>query len=316
MGEMNNYMCEYLGIARYHADFWNGTVFHGRRRVKVWQLERRDREYYKTQHRQKKSGSVRKDVQMLCKGKKDMILAVEVMATKDYSIPVRVMDYDAQELRRQIKDIGQKHRNAGKGRSRKGIKNYINDLQKKDRLIPIHTVALYCGEGIYDGAARLQELLDTEGMAREYRKLLPDYRIRIYNLKELQEENYETSLREIIGMFKRSDDRTAMKAYYLENQERFRQLDELSIDLMGALIGVRNLKMFPQEKGGLDVCKAFEEERNEGRSEGRKIGKQEGSFMTLCCLVNKGLLKLKDAAKEAGMTEELFLERMNGISTK
>lgn len=146
MGEVNNYMCEYLGLAQYNADFWNGTVFHGKRRVKIWQLSRHDREYYKTQYKRKKTGSVRKDVQMLCKGKKDIILAIEVIATVDYSIPVRVMDYDVQELRRQIKDIGQKHSRLTKELGKRAKKDYINDLQKEDRLIPIHTVVLYCGE--------------------------------------------------------------------------------------------------------------------------------------------------------------------------
>ncbi len=56
-------------------------------------------------------------------------------------------------------------------------------------------------------------------------------------LKDLEEENYETSLREIIAIFKRSKDREAMKQYYLEHKEQFKQLDEISIDTMGVLIG-------------------------------------------------------------------------------
>ena len=38
------------------------------------------------------------------------IFGTELLDTKDYTIPVRVMDYNAQELRRQIKDLGQKNR--------------------------------------------------------------------------------------------------------------------------------------------------------------------------------------------------------------
>ncbi len=98
----------------------------------------------------------------------------------------------------------------------------------------------------------------------EFYKLLQDYRVAIFNLRELEEENYETSLREIIAIFKRSKDREAMKQYYLEHKERFRQLDEISIDTMGVLIGKKSLRLFPQEEGGLDMCKAFEDERAEG----------------------------------------------------
>lgn len=352
MGEINDFMCEYLGFPRYNADFWNGTVFRGKRRVKIWQLERRDREYYKVHRKRKKPGSVRKDVQMLCKGKRNMILAVEIMATPDYSIPVRVMDYDAQELRRQIKDIGQKRRGAtGQGNSKGG---YINDLSKKDRLIPIRTVVLYCGEDVYDGAESIKALMETQGLGKDFQKLLQDYHIRVYNLRDLCEENYETSFREIVGVFKRKSSREELESYYLENEARFKQLDDISIDVMGALIGMSKLRILGMEKGGFNMCKAFEEAieegrrkgqeegrkqghaqgreegrteglkrgREEGREEGRKKGKEEGlkqgraegrkegSFYALCCLVEKGKLKLKDAANEVGMTEEMFLESM------
>lgn len=82
MGEVNNFMCDYLGLAKYNADFWNGTVFRGKRKIKIWQLYRHDREYYK-KARYKKSEDIRRDVQMFFKGKKNMILGVEIMDTID-----------------------------------------------------------------------------------------------------------------------------------------------------------------------------------------------------------------------------------------
>ena len=100
------------------------------------------------------------------------------------------------------------------------------------------------------------------------RELFTDYPIKVYQLKKLQETNYQTSLREIIAVFKRSRNREEVKKYYLEHKKRFEQMDELSIDLLGELIGNRKLKMFKQENGGVDMCKAFEDEREEGREEG------------------------------------------------
>lgn len=40
------------------------------------------------------------------------------------------------------------------------------------------------------------------------------------------------------------------------------------------LIGNRKLKMFKQENGGVDMCKAFEDEREEGRLEGEETLRQ------------------------------------------
>lgn len=101
-----------------------------------------------------------------------------------------------------------------------------------------------------------------------------------------------------------------MKTYYLEHKERFRQLDDISINVMGVLIGKRTLKFFPQEEGGLDMCKAFEDEREEGRAEGRAEGRVEGKINALVELVKDGLLKLEDAAKRLNMTPEELAGRI------
>ena len=90
----------------------------------------------------------------------------------------------------------------------------------------------------------------------------------------MDRKNYQTSQREIIAVFKRSKNREEVKKYYLEHKKRFEQMDVLSIDLMGELIGNRKLKMFRQENGGVDMCKAFEDEREEGRLEGRLEGEE------------------------------------------
>ena len=305
MGEVNNIICDYLGLPGYYADFWNGTVFEGKQKIKIRQLQRHDREYYKSKNPKGKTGNIRRDVQMCFKGKKDVLLGVEILDTPDYTIPVRVMDYNTQELQRQIKDLGQKNRLEKKI----SASAFLYGLKRTDRLLPVHTIGLYCGEDTYDGPQGLMDMLDTKEVDEDLCKLLQDYRVSIFSLRDLEEENYETSLREIIAIFKRSKDREAMKKYYLEHKERFRQLDEISIDTMGVLIGKRSLKLFSQEEGGLDMCKAFEDEREEGE----RIGLEKGAFVMLCNLVKKGLLKIEDAAKQVNMTEEMFGKKMQEI---
>ena len=55
------------------------------------------------------------------------------------------------------------------------------------------------------------------------------------------------------------------------------------------------------------MCKAFEDEREEGR--------EEGILVTLCSLVKDGLLKLEEAAKRANMSEEVFGQKMQEINS-
>ncbi len=82
MGEVNNIVCDYLGRPGYYADFWNGTVFRGKRKIKIWQLQRHDREYYKSKNKKGKTENVRRDAQMRCKGKKDGLLKFEEAAKR------------------------------------------------------------------------------------------------------------------------------------------------------------------------------------------------------------------------------------------
>ncbi len=275
MGRINELFSDYLGRTENFADFWNGALFRGIPLLRSKNFTRQDREYHKSQHKEGKAG-VRRDVLMRYQDAGTFLLGIEVMDTLDYSIPVRIADYDAQELMRQVKDISSANREAVK----EGLEMWENSgeflygIKKEDKLLPIHTVALYCGTDDYDGQESVLKMTEYEKLVPEVKELFVDYPINIYQLKDLQEENYQSSLREIIAIFKRSRNREEVKKYYLENKKRFGQMDEPSIDLMGELIGNRKLKMFKQEIGGVDMCKAFEDEREEGRLEGRLEGEE------------------------------------------
>jgi len=52
------------------------------------------------------------------------------------------------------------------------------------------------------------------------------------------------------------------------------------------------------------------------KEDGRKEGRKEGILDTLISLVNKGLLSIKDAAEQAGMTESAFQQMMREMSAR
>lgn len=267
MGEINNLMYEYLGLAKYCCDFWNGTLYGGKRKIKVWQLERYRKGIFT-------SG---RPVQMFCQRKKDVILVVDCLES-----------------------------------ARDNIHKSI--LKRRSGQIPIRTALLYCGEEDYDGMAELAVLFRDSDVRGNLQRFLQECRIGVFQLQFLKEENYETSFREIVGAFKRRNNQAELVKYYMENQQRFREFDEISIELLGALIDVKGLKKYKQDKGGVDMCKAFaqatENGRRKGIEEGKRQGRREGYFQALCFLVKKGKLELKDAAEEVGMSEEMFLESM------
>ena len=56
------------------------------------------------------------------------------------------------------------------------------------------------------------------------------------------------------------------------------------------------------------------EGRSEGRAEGREEGRAEGSLHTLVHLVNKQILSVEEAAREAGISEEEFRRMLRSPS--
>jgi len=59
-------------------------------------------------------------------------------------------------------------------------------------------------------------------------------------------------------------------------------------------------------------AKVMELFREEGRAEGRAEGREEGIIDTLISLVQNGLLSIKDAAAQLGITEAAFQQKMLG----
>ena len=164
MGRMNELFCDYLGRIEIFADFWNGTLFRGIPLLRSQFFVRQDREYHKGQHKEGMAG-VRRDVLMRYQDEGTFLLGIELLDTIDYSIPVRIVDYDAQELMRQVKDIGVANRQAVKS----GLETWENSgeflygIKKEDKLFPVHTVALYCGTEDYDGQESILGILEHTG---------------------------------------------------------------------------------------------------------------------------------------------------------
>ena len=71
--------------------------------------------------------------------------------------------------------------------------------------------------------------------------------------------------------------------------------------------------MLLTEYNEAEAMELFREEgRAEGRAEGLAEGRAEGIIDTLISLVQNGLLSIKDAAAQLGITEAAFQQKMLG----
>lgn len=102
-----------------------------------------------------------------------------------------------------------------------------------------------------------------------------------YDLTDLDENIFETDLREVIGMAKRKGDKEALQRYCEDHADRLCSLAEDAYDLVCALLNQKTLTLkkescYNAETEDLNMCKAMEDWAKEEREKGKKEGKKEG----------------------------------------
>lgn len=145
------------------------------------------------------------------------------------------------------------------------------------------------------------------------RDFIQDYKIHLIDPAALNPEELEkfsTSLREVLGCIKYSNDGEKLSSFIKNNTrmtvERnaarvIQAITKITIDLS-------------EETEEVDMCKAIDdmmqesraEGKAEGIAEGKAEGRTEGILFTLTSLVRDGVLSIKDAASRADMTESAF----------
>jgi len=170
------------------------------------------------------------------------------------------------------------------------------------------TVALYCGNETYDGCNDLSDMLQLSQTEAEYREWINGYPLRIVVLQELPEEYFQTGLREVIGVLKRSTDKNALLEYYQNNIDRFAKLDDLAIETIGVMIGNTNLIAYKQKQGGLDMCKAFDDVRAEGKIEGIVEGEERYARLAKELCLRERVADIIEAATNLEFRHRLYQE--------
>ena len=329
MGEHNNAMCNFFSRTQYYADFWNGVLFGGRQEIKPEELVERSGNYYMSVKQgdtsgKKKTSERRRDVLMKKIGAADddILLGMEIMDSLDYTMTVRKLLYDAKEYQRQIRGVIQQNREKAKRvrEKNKGKKKLLREkywdnsgeflygFRREDKITPLITVALYCGTENYDGCNDLKDVLKLEKIRTEYRELVAGYPTNVIILRQLDEKNFRTGLRELIGVMKRCSDNKELLQYYEDNKGRFASLDETAVETISVMLGNKNIIECRQEEGGIDMCKAFDDVRNEGRIEGKIEGEERYAKLTRELCLRERMADIIEAAGNVEFRNRLYRE--------
>lgn len=303
MGKKNRIMCGYLEKPVRFADFINGSLYGGKQVVAPDEIKDSPTVYAKEER-------ARDILKMVYKEENYVLIGVENQDSVHYAMPVRCMEYDTLEYKRQLRELREKNERQRKenGSAVSGAE-FLSGMLKKDRLTPVVTVVFYHGEEEYDGCRNLHDMLHFGKENEIFEQYIPNYHINLVTLKELKEENFKTDVRELIGFMKRRGSRKALEEYCRDNEERIRQMNEDTFNAVSVMINQPGFiaKRAEYEEGGkVNMCKAMEDWKEELLKEGMERGIAQG----IECGVERGIEAMILENIEEGVSEERILEKL------
>lgn len=283
LGEKNNAMCNYLSAPEVFADFINGAVFEGRKEVCAEILKESNSVLYDISTKKihlpagKNTISRSRDVVKYLAGEKEyLIIGIENQNDIHYAMPLRCMEYDVMEYKKQMKLIT----DSNKKEKKLASDSYLSGFGPNDRLFPVVTLVFYHGKITYNGCKSLHEMLELNYQNKAYLPLISDYKLNLISISELDENIFKTGLRDLIGIMKHSNSKKDLQDYVQNNKDRMKHLDETTFDTISVMINHKDLNKYKvecsNEEGGIDMCQAIIEMIEEGRSEGIEVGRSEG----------------------------------------
>jgi len=203
MGEKNNVMCQYLAKPEIFADFVNAGYFHGEKVVMPEQLTDGSQVSFAGAGKKagdgRSTGIARKNgagersrdvVKIDHRGTKYVIIGIENQYMVHYAMPLRCMEYDVREYRKQLCRLKEKNlredrkaRKTGENDNRKlNSQEFLSGMRKTDKLNPVITIVFYHGKSEYDGCINLHDMLDLEGENSIFKPYTADYRMNLVML--------------------------------------------------------------------------------------------------------------------------------------
>ena len=278
------------------AELLNLHLYHGAKVLSSENLVQRKREYSSLAdvYGQKNRDILMEDTKnRICYG-------VELETEADYSMPERIMVYDACEYEHQIRAICRKHQEEG---TFEEFRDRKSRMKKEDFLLPTVTVVLYLGEGHWEGKRRLTDLFPLPVYAAESSgNGICDYTFSLLEADFLSTEDHRTDLKEFFQAMQCRQDRERLKK--LLRSDGFQRLGPETELAIAAHLNIRRL-VRRMRKGEVPMCKAFDDLMQEERRNGRKEGMERG--------IEKGLEKGIKKGKKEGKKEGNKAERLGII---
>lgn len=236
------------------------------------------------------------DKARIWRGRKLHILVVENQNYVDYRMVLRNM---LSESNGYLKQWKQKKRIHTAVKDLKDGDEYLSGMKKDEKFAPIITLVVYFGtERPWDGAKCLYDLLDIDDELKEY---VTNYRLNLYDCQAHDTfDEYQTGLRQVFETVRYSNDKEKLRDIMEQNREAYSKIDSETKDILKVVANIEIPDRFKTvEKGEerYDMCKAFEDMRQEGYEDGMGKG------------IEKGIRILIQAYQELGMSRDVIIQK-------
>ena len=225
-----------------------------------------------------------------------VLIGVENQSDIHYSIPVKNMFYDVMAYGNQVKETAKKHR---KEKDTATSDEFLSGFTKTDKLIPVITITVYLGIKEWDGPRKLSDMFGD--VDEELLPFIPDYRINLLAPREITDfTGFRTSIRQLFEVLQNAYDKDKMQEV-LQNDEKFSKVDRETVEAINLFAGT-DIDIDEKEEV-IDMCKAWEDQKNEGRKLGREEGRIRQAKVTALKLQKKGY-SIEDIAECVDFDEE------------
>ena len=212
-----------------------------------------------------------------------------------YAMPVRNLIYDALNYGQQVNKISALHR---KDKNVKNTAEYLSGFNKDDKIMPVITLTVYFGAKEWNAPRCLKDMF-PDNIDAEIMEQVDDYRLHLIIPKEIKEFSaFKTDFGKAMKFIAASENPKELKK--LSRDKNYEKVSVETVHLINECTG-SNIAI-PENEEMVNMCKGLEELGRERHD--------EGVWETLVALVQKGLLAVKDAAAQAGVTVEEFEQRM------
>ena len=261
---------EYFKNNNIFASLFNYYLFDGKEIIKEDELKELDTTLVTTNPILKRERDIYKKAILKTDGKKSyLLLGIENQTSEDSKMVIRNMIYDSLSYHNQIQNI----------------ENNSKNDKIKVKIYPVITLVIYYSHKRWTGKKNLYSMLEIKD--NNLKKYISNYKLNIiepYRMEESDFNKLNNDLGLLFEFIKNSGDKDKLIEHVVKN-DKYRKVRKETVELINA---VTNANINVEEKDVIDMCKAIEDLKAEGKLEGITEGENRATVNNIKTMNKNG----------------------------